>query len=38
MDFLPLVDKSKNQVANPVTLVEKVLISKLKVGDYSAFS
>ena len=37
-DFLPLVDNSKTKVANPVTLVEKVLISKLNVGDYAAFS
>lgn len=37
-DFLTLVDKDKTKVANPVSLVEKVLISKLKVGDSSAFS
>jgi RNA polymerase sigma-70 factor (ECF subfamily) len=37
-DFLPLVNNSKTKVANHVTLVEKVLISKLKVADKSAFS
>lgn len=33
-----MVNKSKAEVTNSVPLVEKVLISKLKVGDYSAFS
>lgn len=37
-DFLPLDYKSKTKVPNPVTMVEKVLISKLIIGDYSAFS
>lgn len=37
-DCLSLVEKGKKIVANPVTLVEKVLISKLKIGDSSAFS
>ena len=37
-DFLPLVHKRKTNVANHVSLVEKVLISKLKTGDASAFS
>ena len=37
-DFLTLVYKSKAKVANPVLLVEKVLITKLKAGDYPAFS
>jgi RNA polymerase sigma-70 factor (ECF subfamily) len=37
-DFLPLVYKNKTKVANPISLVEKVLISKLKTGDTSAFS
>jgi RNA polymerase sigma-70 factor (ECF subfamily) len=37
-DFLPLAYQSKTKVANPVTLVEKVLISRLKAGDYPAFS
>jgi RNA polymerase sigma-70 factor (family 1) len=38
MDFLPLIDKGKKQVANTISLVEKVLISQLKIGDYLAFS
>jgi RNA polymerase sigma-70 factor (family 1) len=37
-DLLYLVEKNKPKVANPVTLVEKVLISKLIIGDYAAFS
>ena len=37
-DFLPLVFERKTKVANHVSLVEKVLISKLKTGDTSAFS
>jgi len=37
-DFLHLIDNIKNKVSNPVTLLEKVLISKLKIGDYPAFS
>lgn len=37
-NFLPLVYKNKTKVANPVSLVEKVLISKLKTGNTSAFS
>ncbi len=37
-DFLYLIDDIKNKMTNPVTLVEKVLISKLKIGDYPAFS
>jgi RNA polymerase sigma-70 factor (ECF subfamily) len=38
LDFLPLANNCRKQVANNITLVEKVLISKLKVGDYLAFS
>lgn len=37
-DFLPLFNNSKYKVSDPCTLVEKVLISKLKTGDYPAFS
>jgi len=37
-DFVPLVDNCKTKVKNPVTLVENVLISKLKLGDRFAFS
>jgi len=37
-DFVPLVDNCNTKVKNPVTLVEKVLISKLKLGDRFAFS
>lgn len=37
-DFLPLVYKTKTKVTNSISLVEKVLISKLKTGDTSAFS
>ncbi len=37
-DFLHLGYKCKTKVANPVSLVEKLLISRLKNGDYPAFS
>ena len=37
-DFITLVYRSKTKVASRISLVEKVLISKLKAGDYSAFS
>jgi len=37
-NFLSLVNKGKTKVVNPISLVEKVLISKLKTGDTSAFS
>ena len=37
-DFLPLVDNSIYKVVIPASLLEKVLISKLKTGDSSAFS
>ncbi len=37
-DFLPLSDKSKTKVANSLTLVEKALISRMKLGDKSSFS
>lgn len=37
-DFLSLIGKGNPEVAVPVNLVEKVLVSKLKTGDYSAFS
>ncbi len=37
-DFLPLESSNKIKVVNHTSLVEKVLISKLKVGDHSAFS
>lgn len=37
-DFLYLVKASKSEVEKPVTLIEKVLISRFKVGDSGAFS
>jgi RNA polymerase sigma-70 factor (family 1) len=37
-DLLYLTDIKKAPVANPVNLIEKVLISKLKAGDATAFS
>ena len=37
-DLLPLVDNCKPKLTNSVPFVEKVLISKLIVGDYEAFS
>jgi RNA polymerase sigma-70 factor (family 1) len=37
-DFVTLLNKGKTKVVSPVILVEKVLISKLKGGDHSAFS
>lgn len=37
-DFLPLIGNSKTKVKYSVTLVEEVLISKLKIGDRTAFS
>lgn len=37
-DFLPLSDMGRKKVNNPCSLVDKVLISKLNIGDYSAFS
>jgi RNA polymerase sigma-70 factor (ECF subfamily) len=37
-NFIPLVYRCKTKVANRISLVEKVLISRLKAGDDSAFS
>jgi|WetSurMetagenome_2_1015567.scaffolds.fasta_scaffold00436_12 RNA polymerase sigma-70 factor (family 1) len=37
-DFVPLVSCSNTEVARPIPIVEKVLISKFKVGDSIAFS
>jgi RNA polymerase sigma-70 factor, ECF subfamily len=37
-DSLSLVDRKRTKVTTPVTLVEKVLISRLNIGDTSAFS
>jgi RNA polymerase sigma-70 factor (ECF subfamily) len=37
-DYLTLIENRKTKVGKPATLVEKVLISKLKAGDHRAFS
>ena len=37
-DFIPLKSKGKNKLVNSAFLIEKVLIARIKTGDYPAFS
>lgn len=37
-DFIPLKSKDKNKLANSSFLIEKILIARIKTGDYQAFS